>query len=71
MRLYEDKKRYNIKTGKWEVIGTRLLHRCKHKKGWHDSIQFLFWRIPVYICEDCMEIIQGKELEKLRTRDGR
>lgn len=41
-----------------------VLPKCKHSNGWHDEMRVILgFKIKVFICTDCMEIINKKDLK--------
>jgi len=38
---------------------------CPHKKGWYDSIKRWWGRQRVFVCEDCMTILDNKRKKRV------
>ena len=35
--------------------------KCKHSNGWFDEVKFGIFSKRIFICTDCMEIIDSKD----------
>lgn len=40
---------------------------CEHKAGWFQRIPYWFWTKRVFVCEGCMQILDAKTMQPLRT----
>ncbi len=38
---------------------------CEHSNGWWQTIPRWWWRVRVYCCSDCMNILEADTMKKL------
>lgn len=50
-----------------ESTGT-FYQECSHKTGWFGYVKTWFGRIRIYVCSDCGQLLQGKELKRFEGR---